>query len=83
MTELMVLGNNNTSFLDYMEAQVKAAWGMPSAVEPMVKLQAPVGISHAQLWSGRHVTVPNDRIVEMTETDAGPLLGAGWVTVVN
>ena len=48
---------------------------------PMVRLRAPRGISHVQLFSGLHRAVANDGTVEMTESDAAPLLNAGWARV--
>jgi len=48
---------------------------MPGA---MVRLRAPRGVSHVQLFSGLHRAVANDSTVEMTESDAGDLLRAGW-----
>jgi predicted phage terminase large subunit-like protein len=46
---------------------------------PMVRLRALRGVSHVQLFSGLHRAVANDGTVEMTESDAAPLLAAGWV----
>jgi hypothetical protein len=46
---------------------------------PPVRLCAPRGVSHVQLFSGIHRAVAADGTVEMTEADAGPLLRAGWV----
>lgn len=48
---------------------------------PMVRLRAPHGISHVQLFSGIHRAAANDGTVEMTESDAAPLLNTGWVRV--
>jgi len=48
---------------------------------PMVRLRAPRGVSHVQLFSGLHRAVANDGTVEMTESDAAPLLNARWVRV--
>jgi hypothetical protein len=48
---------------------------------PPVRLRAPRGVSHVQLFSGIHRAVGNDGTVEMTEADAAPLLNAGWVKV--
>ena len=48
---------------------------------PMVRLRAPRGVSHVQLFSGLHRAVANDGTVEMTESDAAPLLNAGWERV--
>jgi len=48
---------------------------------PVVRLRAPRGVSHVQLFSGLHRAVAADGTVEMTESDAAPLLKAGWVKV--
>jgi hypothetical protein len=47
----------------------------------MVRLRAPRGVSHVQLLSGLHRAVSADGTVEMTESDAAPLLAAGWLRV--
>jgi hypothetical protein len=49
------------------------------ALEPeenrrLVKIRAPASVSHVQTMSGRHLGVPNDRIIEVTEDDAKPLI---------
>jgi len=46
-----------------------------------MRLRAPRGISHVQLFSGIHRAVAADATVEMTESDAAPLLRAGWARV--
>jgi predicted phage terminase large subunit-like protein len=46
-----------------------------------VRLRAPVGVGAVQLLSGIHRTVSADGTVEMSETDATPLLAAGWARV--
>ena len=48
---------------------------------PLVRLRAPRGISHVQLFSGIHRAVAADGTVEMTQEDAALLLRAGWVSV--
>jgi len=48
---------------------------------PPVRLRAPSGVSHVQLFSGIHRAVAPDGTVEMTPEDAAPLLRAGWVSV--
>ena len=46
----------------------------------MARLKAPEGVSHVQVLSGAHLVVPNDRILELVESDAKPLLRApGWM----
>jgi hypothetical protein len=40
---------------------------------------APVGCGALQTFTGRHITIPSDRVVEVSGEDAGPLRGApGW-----
>ena len=46
---------------------------------PPARLRAPRGISHVQLFSGIHRAVAADGTVDMSETDAEPLLRAGWM----
>jgi predicted phage terminase large subunit-like protein len=48
---------------------------------PSVRLRAPAGIGAVQTLSGRHLNVAADGTVEMSESDAAPLLGAGWERV--
>jgi predicted phage terminase large subunit-like protein len=48
---------------------------------PPVRLRAPRGVSHVQLFSGVHRAVAADGTVEMSQADAEPLLRAGWVRV--
>ena len=48
---------------------------------PQVRLRAPPGVGAVQLLSGSHHNVSADGTVEMSETDATPLLRAGWVRV--
>lgn len=47
----------------------------------LVRLLAPPGISHVQTWSGKQISVPNDRIITVTERDAGPLIGAKFTKI--
>jgi predicted phage terminase large subunit-like protein len=48
---------------------------------PLVRLRAPRGVGAVQLLSGIRRNVAVDGTVEMSETDAEPLLRAGWVRV--
>jgi predicted phage terminase large subunit-like protein len=48
---------------------------------PPVRLRAPRGVGCVQLLSGVRRNVAADGTVEMSETDAAPLLRAGWVRV--
>ena len=45
-----------------------------------VRVKAPQGCSHVQVMSGAHLVVPNDRILELDESDAKALVRApGWM----
>jgi len=43
-----------------------------------VRVKAPPGIGAVQIFSGRHINVGLDGIVEMSEEDAFYLIPAGW-----
>jgi hypothetical protein len=84
-TELMVT-TNNTGFLDYYASLVGASarekFGAPSvdeASDRTIRMLAPVGVGEAQLFGGRNVRIPNDRIVEMKAEEAKWISRAGWV----
>jgi hypothetical protein len=52
--------------------------------EPVyVRLKAPVGIGSVQTFSGRHITIGEDRIVEMSEEDANCLIPYGWTKLAE
>ena len=79
-TELMIDKPGSTGFLEFYAAQAGA--GVRSEVtEKMIRMLAPPGVGAARLLSGRDVTVPADRIVEMTIDDAKPLHRWGWTRV--
>jgi predicted phage terminase large subunit-like protein len=67
--------------LEYAKQEnAKRRAGEPA--DPMVRMLAPVGCGGVQTFTGRRITIPNDRIVEMSEEDAGPLRRApGWTEV--
>ena len=46
-----------------------------------VRVKAPSGIGAVQTFSGRHINVGLDGIVEMSEEDAFYLIPAGWTTL--
>jgi phage terminase large subunit-like protein len=76
ITELMVEVPLSLGFYEYLRREHEKM----HAAERMVRLRAPdsAGAS-VRLMSGRLVAVPADRIVEMGETDARPLVRwAGW-----
>ena len=47
----------------------------------MVRMLAPIGVSHLSTFTGRQTAVLNDRVVEVSAEDAGPLKGAGFTEV--
>jgi hypothetical protein len=52
--------------------------------EPVyVRVKAPPGIGAVQTFSGRRITIGEDRIVEMTEQDANCLIPAGWILLTG
>ena len=74
----MVDRNLTTGMLDFYAAQAGAR-ARNELSERMVRMLAPVGCGGAHLYSGRDVTIWDNRIVEMTEEDARPLFRAGWI----
>jgi hypothetical protein len=48
-----------------------------------VRLKAPPGIGAVQTFSGRHITIGEDRIVEMSEEDANCLIPVGWTLLTE
>jgi hypothetical protein len=48
-----------------------------------VRIQAPPGIGAVQTLSGRHITIGEDRIVEMSEEDANCLIPVGWILITE
>jgi predicted phage terminase large subunit-like protein len=69
---------------EWWQQNAERARGL-NVVTSMVRLLAPLGMSYSQLQtlSGLHLTVPADRIVTLTEEDAGPLRRAGWSDEVD
>jgi len=55
--------------------------GRGQAPGRLVRLRAPRGVGAVQTLSGLHRNVAADGTVEMSETDAAPLLRAGWARV--
>jgi predicted phage terminase large subunit-like protein len=50
--------------------------------EPVyVRLRAPPGIGAVQTLSGQHITIGEDRIVEMSAEDANCLIPCGWTKI--
>ena len=84
LTELLVENRNSTlGFLHFIASEAGAAGAAggdgPGQLERLVRVIAPPGIGAARLFSGRDVSVPWDGSpIEMLESDAKPLLSAGW-----
>ena len=76
---------NSWGLYEYYRAQYEAAAqlhrepekrGPPQPVN--VRVKAPPGLGAVQTFSGRHINVGLDGIVEMSEEDAFYLIPAGW-----
>ena len=66
---------STTGMIDFWAGRAEGLW--PASKRARVK--APEGCSHVQVLSGAHLVVPNDRILELDESDARALLRApGW-----
>ena len=48
-----------------------------------VRNKAPPGIGAVHTFSGRHVTISEDRVVEMSEEDADWLIPYGWILIAG
>src|ERR1700733_1162226 len=81
-TELMLDRPGNTGFLEFYAAQAGAGLRIEMSGR-MIRVLAPPGVGAARLFSGRDVSVPADRIVEMTLEDAKPLFRGGWTRVTG
>ena len=76
---------NSWGLYEYYRAQYEAAAQLqrePEKRKPPrpvnVRVQAPPGIGAVQTFSGRHINVGPDGIVEMSEGDAFCLIPLGW-----
>ncbi|THD43468.1 MAG: terminase [Bradyrhizobium sp.] len=65
--------------LEYCRQEAEKAEREADDEGPMVRLLAPADIGSVQTWSGRHIQVPLDRVIELSTYDAGPLKRAGWL----
>lgn len=93
LTELMLETVSYTGFIDYFAelcgatqpASSRASADAWMATERRVRLLCPPGISHVKLWSAsQEISVPADRVLEgVLESDAKPLLGAGFICLSN
>jgi phage terminase large subunit-like protein len=81
LTELMVGAPDGLeNFLGFMRLEI-AAQGRGGLIDGQAgaptRLRAPEGLSTVYLRSGQCLAIPADRIIEVAEEDALPLLGAG------
>lgn len=86
LTELMVGAPDGFSnFIGFMQneiaAQGQSALTIDGQATSLTRLRAPEGLSTAYLLSGQCLTIAADRIIEVGEEDALPLLGAGFVKI--
>jgi hypothetical protein len=51
---------------------------LPPPKPAYVRIKAPPGIGAVKTFSGRRITIGEDRIVEMSAEDANCLIAAGW-----
>jgi hypothetical protein len=72
---------SNASIFELYRQRAKEELRRRQASCPPARLRAPRGVSCVQLLSGIRRNVSADGTVEMSETDAAPLLPAGWVRV--
>jgi len=66
---------STTGMIDFWAARADGLW----PTSRMARVKAPEGVSHVQVLSGAHLVVPADRILELDESDAKPLLAARWM----
>src|SRR5436190_3078634 len=85
--------DSTAQFLDWLKTPMPC-WGIYELTrrqaeklkppEPVyVRLEAPPGIGSVQTFSGRHITIGEDRIVEMSAGDADCLIRAGWTKLAG
>jgi predicted phage terminase large subunit-like protein len=85
--------DSTAQFLDWLKTPMPC-WGIYELTrrqaeklkppEPVyVRLEAPPGIGSVQTFSGRHITIGEDRIVEMTAEDADCFIRAGWTKLAG
>jgi Terminase RNaseH-like domain len=85
--------DSTAPFLDWFKRPMPS-WGifeltrrMAEKLKPpepvYVRLKAPPGIGAVQTFSGRRITIAEDRIIEMSEEDADCLIRAGWTKLTE
>jgi hypothetical protein len=83
--------DSTAQFLDWFKRpfpnqgifELYRSWAEHDKHQPSVRvrLRAPPGIGAVQTFSGRHLNVGSDGIVEMSADDAKYLIAAGWTKV--
>jgi hypothetical protein len=85
--------DSTAQFLDWFKTPMPS-WGIFEHTRRMaekfkppepvyVRVKAPPGIGSVQTFSGRHITIGEDRIVEMAKEDAACLIPAGWTLLTE
>jgi hypothetical protein len=85
--------DSTAQFLDWLKTPMPC-WGIyeltrreAEKLKPpkpvYVRLKAPPGIGAVQTLSNRHITIAEDRIVEMSAEDANCLIPAGWTLLTE
>ena len=72
--------SSNAGIFELYRMRAEAARGQQGGREQRMCLRVPAGIGRMNML---HLGVAADGTVEMTESDAAPLLRAGWVRVVT
>jgi predicted phage terminase large subunit-like protein len=78
LTELMVEGSPGFGIMEFTRLEAAKIHRNPNDTTGFIRMQAPAGISHVHLMSGRGLCVPPDGAVSMSPEDATPLAAVGW-----
>jgi hypothetical protein len=79
---VLACGRAESGFITfYRTLSEERQQGQQPKAEAMVRLRAPASVGHVQVLSGRTVCVPENRILELDENDAKPLIGAGFMKI--
>ncbi len=82
LTELMI-GADGTAIIEFYRQLVQGMRRgggqiIEGRAQALVTLRAPEGLSAAYTLSGESLSIPDDRLVQVAESDAPGLLGAGF-----
>ena len=64
------------------KTELTLAWGTEGS-NPASSTSESAGIGSVQTFSGRHITIGEDRIVEMSDEDADCMARAGWTKLAE